>query len=261
MSKVIVAGGGAAGMMAACQAAAGGHQVLLLERNEKLGKKLFITGKGRCNLTNASDTDTLFQSCIRNRKFLYSSIYSFDNQAVMDFFSSHGLALKTERGGRVFPQSDHSSDVIRTLQDLLQSSGVQVRFHSRITKLLIEDGHIAGAEVSCGGRTEVFPCDSLICACGGQSYPSTGSDGQGYELARQAGHTITKLFPSLVPLNVKEDYIREMQGLSLKNVEVTLLSGSKSLSGFRRDAVHPFWSQRAFDPFCQQYCQRLYRQR
>lgn len=229
MSKVIVAGGGAAGMMAACQAAAGGHQVLLLERNEKLGKKLFITGKGRCNLTNASDTDTLFQSCIRNRKFLYSSIYSFDNQAVMDFFSSHGLALKTERGGRVFPQSDHSSDVIRTLQDLLKSSGVQVRFHSRITKLLIEDGHIAGAEVSCGGRTEVFPCDSLICACGGQSYPSTGSDGQGYELARQAGHTITKLFPSLVPLNVKEDYIREMQGLSLKNVEVTLLSGSKKV--------------------------------
>lgn len=229
MSKVIVAGGGAAGMMAACQAAAAGHQVILFEQNEKLGKKLFITGKGRCNLTNASDTDIIFQSCIRNRKFLYSSIYSFDNQAVMDFFSKHGLALKTERGGRVFPQSDHSSDVIRTLQDQLKSNGVKICFHTKITKLLISDGQITGAEISCNGKTETVYADSLICACGGQSYRSTGSDGYGYTLARQAGHTVTKLFPSLVPLNVKEDYIKEMQGLSLKNVSVTLLSGSKKI--------------------------------
>lgn len=229
MSRVIVAGGGAAGMMAACQAAAAGHQVLLLERNEKLGKKLFITGKGRCNLTNASDTDVIFQSCIRNRKFLYSSIYTFDNQAVMEFFSQHGLALKIERGGRVFPQSDHSSDVIRTLQEQLKANGVRIRYHTKITKLLISAGRITGAEVLCGGKTEVVAGDSLICACGGQSYPSTGSDGSGYALASQAGHTVTKLFPSLVPLNVKENYITEMQGLSLKNVKVTLLYGSKKI--------------------------------
>ena len=229
MSKVIVAGGGAAGMMAACQAAAAGHQVLLLERNEKLGKKLFITGKGRCNLTNASDTEQLFSSCVRNRKFLYSSIYTFDNQAVMDFFAGHGLGLKTERGGRVFPASDHSSDVIRTLEDLLKASGVQIRFHTRITKLLIREGQITGVQADCRGRQETYPADSFICACGGCSYPSTGSDGSGYALARQAGHTVTDLLPALVPLNVREDYIREMQGLSLKNVTVTLLAGSKKV--------------------------------
>lgn len=229
MSKVIVIGGGAAGMMAAWKAADLGHQVLLTERNEKLGKKLYITGKGRCNLTNAADIDEIFDACVHSRKFLYSSIYTFDNHAVMDFFSENGLKIKTERGNRVFPQSDHSSDVIRTLQKLLEKTGVEILYGVKVSKLRIEDGKVCGITAEHKGKKVNYDADAVICACGGCSYPVTGSDGSGYDLARQAGHTIAEPRPALVPLNAQEDYIKEMQGLSLKNVSIRLMDGKKKL--------------------------------
>ena len=243
MSRVIVAGAGAAGMMAACAAAMCGHEVLLLEKNEKCGKKLYITGKGRCNLTNAAPTEEFLASIPRNARFLYSSLYTFDNQAVMDFFETQGLPLKTERGNRVFPQSDHASDVIRTLQRAVLTRGVKLRLNTGVQKIQIRDGTVTGVTVrvknqkrtdgsaSSGekSKTEFLPCDALILACGGCSYPSTGSDGGGYALAGQCGHTRTALSPALVPLNVKEGYIRELQGLSLKNVSVALHAGEKKI--------------------------------
>ena len=232
MSKVITVGAGAAGMMAAYAAAMCGHEVLLLEKNEKCGKKLYLTGKGRCNLTNAADLPDIFASVPQNAKFLYSSIYTFDNQAVMDFFESNGLPLKIERGMRVFPQSDHSSDVIKTIKNAMLAQGVQLRLNTEVTKILTEDNKVTGVLASAqkGKKpdTEAFiPADAVILACGGCSYPSTGSDGSGYALAAQCGHTVTPLAPSLVPMNVKEDYIKELQGLSLKNVNISIYAGDK----------------------------------
>ena len=229
MSKVVVIGAGAAGMMASYAAALCGHVVLLLEKNEKAGKKIYITGKGRCNLTNASDLDTLFLAITRNSKFMYSSIYTFDNQAVMDFFESNGLRIKTERGNRVFPQSDHSSDVIKTLQNVLKEYGVQTRLHTEVTSILTEDGRACGVSVNAGRAKEQIYADAVICTCGGFSYPVTGSDGSGYELARACGHRITDIRPSLVPMNVKEEYITRLQGLSLKNVTVSLYFNKKKI--------------------------------
>ena len=229
MSDVIIIGGGAAGMMAAYGAALCGHKVLLLERNEKLGKKLYITGKGRCNLTNASDLDTLFASFVRNSKFLYSSIYAFDNQAVMQLMEDYGLKLKTERGNRVFPQSDHSSDVIKTFHKILKNYQVEICYNTKVTKLLISNQQVTGVEALCNGKKKVWNAHSVILAAGGCSYPVTGSDGQAYELAAQAGHTVLEPKPSLVPLEVKEAYIKEMQGLSLKNVSVVLKKGKREL--------------------------------
>lgn len=229
MSKVVVIGAGAAGMMASYAAALCGHEVLLLEKNEKAGKKIYITGKGRCNLTNASDLDTLFSAITRNSKFMYSSIYTFDNQAVMDFFESNGLRIKTERGNRVFPRSDHSSDVIKTLQHVLKEHGVQTRLHTEVTAILTEDGRACGVSVNAGRAKERIYADAVICTCGGASYPVTGSDGSGYELAKACGHGITDIRPSLVPMNVKEEYIMRLQGLSLKNVTVSLYFNKKKI--------------------------------
>lgn len=229
MSKVVVIGAGAAGMMAAYSAAMCGHQVLVLEKNEKPGKKLFITGKGRCNITNACDADGMFAAFIRNKKFMYSSFYAFDNQAVMDFFEMQGLPLKIERGNRVFPVSDHSSDVIRTLQKTLREYGVEMQYLTTVTDLLLADGVVVGVRAVHNKKTATYPADSVICTCGGCSYPVTGSDGDGYRLAVQAGHTVTTLCPSLVPLVAKEDYIKELQGLSLKNVTASLYAGKKKV--------------------------------
>ena len=229
MSKVIVIGAGAAGMIAAYGAAVCGHQVLILEKNEKPGKKLFITGKGRCNITNASDPDGMFAAFIRNKKFMYSSFYAFDNQAVMDFFESNGLPIKTERGNRVFPVSDHSSDVIKTLQKVLREYGVTVEYLTTVTDLIIEDGMVKGVKAIVNKKTKSYDADSVICTCGGCSYPVTGSNGDGYKLAAQAGHQITELKPSLVPLVTKEGYIKELQGLSLKNVTASLYAGKKKV--------------------------------
>ena len=231
MSKVIVIGGGPAGMFAAIAAAENGHQVLLLEKNEKLGKKLFITGKGRCNITNSSDMEVLFQSVVTNRKFLYSAFYAYDNQMVIDFFEQAGLSVKNERGNRIFPVSDHSSDVIAALQRTLKKDGVEIRLFSEVRTLLYQDTpegdrQVCGVQLSNG---EKLAADDVIVATGGFSYQTTGSTGDGYRFAKEAGHTVTAICPSLVPFNVKEAYVREMQGLSLKNVNVRIYNGKKKL--------------------------------
>ncbi|WP_075719485.1 NAD(P)/FAD-dependent oxidoreductase [Roseburia sp. 499] len=226
MSKVIVIGGGAAGMFAAIQAAEQGHSVVLLEKNEKLGKKIYITGKGRCNITNACDTEELFQNVMRNSKFLYSAFYTCSNYQVMDFFESNGLPIKTERGERVFPQSDHSSDVIATLQRVLKKQGVTVQLHSEVKKLKIEDGQIKGVLLKNGSFLEA---ERVIVATGGCSYITTGSTGDGYRFAREVGHTVTELYPALVPFETEESWIKELQGLSLKNVSVKIEKNGKVL--------------------------------
>lgn len=226
MSKVIVIGGGPAGMAAALAAAENGQQVTLLEKNEKLGKKLYITGKGRCNITNACDTEELFSNVPRNAKFLYSAFYACDNFKVMRFFEEHGLRLKTERGNRVFPESDHSSDVIRTLQNAMRDAGVEVRLFTEVKSLLVKDSRVAGVLLE---NKEKLSGDAVVIATGGFSYQSTGSTGDGYRFAAETGHELVKTTPSLVPFTVKEDYVKEMQGLSLKNVKVSIYQKSRKI--------------------------------
>lgn len=226
MKKVIVIGGGAAGMMAACMAAIEGAQVTLLEKNEKTGKKIYITGKGRCNLTNACQREEFLENVITNPKFLYSAFAQLDNQAVMNFFEKAGCRLKTERGDRVFPVSDHSSDVIAALNGELKKNRVQVMLHTEVSELLLEEGSIKGVLLSDGKKLHA---DAVIIATGGRSYESTGSTGDGYRFAKQAGHTIKDLRPSLVPFVVKEKWCKKLQGLSLKNVAVTLKKEKKKI--------------------------------
>ena len=225
--KVIVVGGGAAGMMAAVSAAGQGHRVQLLERNEKLGKKVYITGKGRCNVTNACELEDFFCNIVSNKKFLYSSLYQFDNQAVMNFFEQAGCPLKVERRHRVFPVSDHSSDVIKALANTLDRLGVQVTFHCRVKDIFCrEDGSVAGVITEKGER---LYADRVILATGGLSYPVTGSDGAIHQVLERHGHKVTALKPALVPLELKEDYGSRLQGLSLKNVNLQLKLGNKKI--------------------------------
>ncbi len=219
-------GGGAAGMMAAVAAAGNGAQVLLLEKNEKLGKKLFITGKGRCNITNAADLEDLFSAVVSNPKFLYSSFYSFTNDQVISFFEELGVQTKVERGGRVFPVSDHSSDVIRALEREMDRLGVEIRLRTEVKELIIENSTVKGVLLSSGKKMYV---DAVIAATGGISYPSTGSTGDGYRFAGQCGHKVTELLPSLVPMEVKEWYAWELMGLSLRNIEIRVTDGKKKL--------------------------------
>ena len=231
MSKVIVVGGGPAGMFAAIAAAENGHEVTLLEKNEKLGKKLYITGKGRCNITNAGDMDALFDNVMTNSKFLYSAFYTYDNQKVIDFFEENGLPTKIERGNRVFPVSDHSSDVIATLQKVLKAKNVEIRLYTRVETLLTENSgemeqKVVGVRLSDGKE---LPADGVILATGGFSYQTTGSTGDGYRFAREVGHSVTEIHPSLVPFYAVESYVKEMQGLSLKNVRVRIRDGKKLL--------------------------------
>ncbi len=227
MKQIIIIGGGAAGMMAAIMAAESGAAVTLLEKNEKTGKKLFITGKGRCNLTNTCPRDEFLDHVISNGKFLYSAFYQMDNQAVMDYFEKAGCRLKEERGGRVFPASDHSSDVIAALNRQMEKKGVTVCLHSAVTEVLkSEQSGVTGVRLSDG---KVLKADAVIIAAGGASYPSTGSDGDGYRLAESLGHTVKEVKPALVPFTVKESWCMEMQGLSLKNVSVTLQNDRKKL--------------------------------
>ena len=226
MERMIVIGGGAAGMLAAIIAARNGKQVTLLEKNEKLGKKLFITGKGRCNLTNACDMEDLFRNIVTNHKFLYSSLYGFDNQTTMDFFEGLGLHLKTERGNRVFPESDHSSDVLRVLEQELRKQKVQVKLRTEVKEISVCDSVIQGVVLSDGSKLNG---DKVIVATGGLSYPSTGSTGDGYRFAKTAGHTIQPCSPSLVPMETEETWCKEIMGLTLKNVSVTLNCGKKKI--------------------------------
>lgn len=226
MGRVLVVGGGPAGMMAAVFAARRGLEVHLLEKNEKLGKKLYITGKGRCNVTNACDVEELFPAVMTNSKFLYSAFYSFTNHDVMDFFEQSGVPLKTERGGRVFPESDHSSDIIRALERELKKAGVKIHLHCEVKNILVDEGEARGVELC--DRT-MMEAEDVIVATGGLSYQSTGSTGDGYRFAKETGHNVTEQKPSLVPLRTKEDYIPRLQGLSLKNTGLTIKNGKKIL--------------------------------
>ena len=226
MSKVAVVGGGAAGMMAAVFAARNENEVYLYEKNEKLGKKLFITGKGRCNLTNTADMEELFAAVVSNPKFLYSSFYSFTNEQTIAFFEELGVKTKVERGGRVFPVSDHSSDVIRGLERELNRLGVHIVLNTEVKELLAVNGSVRGLLLTSGKRTDA---DAVIVAAGGLSYPSTGSTGDGYRMAESCGHKITPLSPALVPMEVKEWYAKELMGLSLRNIGITITDGSKKL--------------------------------
>ena len=225
MSKVLVIGGGAAGMFAAVFAAYNGNEVHLFEKNEKLGKKIYITGKGRCNITNASDMETLFQSVVTNSKFLYSSFYGYTNQDTIDFFERIGVKTKIERGNRVFPVSDHSSDVIAGLTRELRNLGVEIHLYSEVVKVVGKE-KFEYIELKNGQKVKG---DACIVATGGFSYQTTGSTGDGYRFAKALGHEVTDILPALVPLVIKEDYVKELQGLSLRNVKATVLDGKKKL--------------------------------
>lgn len=213
-------------MLAAYSAALHGHQVILLEKNEKLGKKVFITGKGRCNVTNACDVEDLFKNIISNPKFMYSSIYTFDNQAIVDLLTEYGCMTKVERGDRVFPISDHSSDVIFALTRALKDKGVDIRLQTEVTELCMETNHVTGVKTSWG---EVIKADAVIVCTGGLSYPTTGSTGDGYRFAESAGMNIVEPKPALVPLECAEEWCEELMGLSLRNVQVTILDGKKKI--------------------------------
>ena len=226
MSHVIVVGGGAAGMFAAIAAAKNGHQVTLYEKNEKLGKKIFITGKGRCNITNAADMEELFDAVVTNSKFLYSSFYGYTNQNVIDFFEDAGVPVKIERGNRVFPISDHSSDVIRALEREMKKVGVKVCLNTEVKSVEAEKDKFNKVVLK---DTTTQTADACIVATGGLSYRSTGSTGDGFRFAENVGHKVTQCFPSLVPMETKEPWICELQGLSLRNVEAKILDGKKEL--------------------------------
>ena len=231
MKKIIIIGGGAAGMMAAIAAAQNGCHVDLFEKNEKLGKKIYITGKGRCNVTNASDMETMLNQVVTNRKFLYSAFYRFTNEDMMKLLEQCGCPLKVERGNRVFPVSDKSSDVISALQEELKRLHVSIHLRKEVQQLLTSSG--SESENVCSGIQladgKKYYADAVIVATGGISYPSTGSTGDGYRFAKAVGHRITERRPALVPLTVQEAWVKELQGLSLRNVEVTIFSGKKKL--------------------------------
>ena len=217
--KVLVIGAGAAGMMAAISAAQNNAKVIIAEKNERVGKKLFITGKGRCNITNSTPDEEFFDNVVTNSKFLYSAVYSFDSEAVCSFLENEGLKIKEERGKRIFPVSDKSSDVIKTLEKALKKNNVEIRLNCRITDVVVNDGIFLYALTSSG---EKIYADSVIIATGGLSYRSTGSTGDGLTFAQKTGHRIIPALPSLVPLTVKEPFIRELEGLSLKNVSIKM---------------------------------------
>lgn len=216
--KLIVVGGGAAGMMAALFAARAGARVLLLERNEKLGKKVYITGKGRCNVTNAADEEEFMRRILRNPRFMYASFAALSNQELMQLIESLGVPLKVERGERVFPVSDHSNDVIQALRRELERLNVEIRYNCRAASLMADEGRCEGVTTEAG---EKLFADAVILATGGASYPSTGSTGDGYALAEATGHKVEEPLPSLVPIETKESWPATLMGLTLKNVRLS----------------------------------------
>ncbi len=216
--RVVVIGGGPAGMMAASVAGSRGLDVTLIEKNNKLGKKLYLTGKGRCNVTNLCEVEDLIANVPVNGKFLYSAFYTFTNRDLIALLNSLGLETKVERGNRVFPASDKSSDVIKTLERYVRQNNVKV-VQAEAEGIAAEDGAVRGVRLKNG---DFLPCESVIIATGGLSYPSTGSTGDGYRMARDLGHTVTPLRPSLVPLETQEEWPRDAQGLSLKNIGIRL---------------------------------------
>ncbi len=225
MSKVFIIGGGAAGMLAAVIAARNKNEVHIVEKNDKLGKKLYITGKGRCNITNLCEEEEFLDNVVRNKHFMYSSIYSFNPYAVVDFFNSLGLKTKKERGSRIFPVSDKSSDVIKALTLELKRLGVKIHYKSNVSDILISDNKVIG--MVCAGKR--ITCDKLIVATGGLSYASTGSDGSGHKMLANIGHSIISCEQGLVPFNISNEDIKSVTGLSLKNVKLTIKKNKRVL--------------------------------
>ncbi len=245
MKTVCIIGGGAAGLMAAHTAAKNGHRVLLFEKNEKLGKKIYITGKGRCNFTNDCPPEDFLQNVVRGKKFLMGAIYAFPSQKTIDFFEKYGLSVKIERGNRAFPSSDHASDITKTLEKACKMEGVEVYLNEKVTKIYtITPGIIPMSDIEATTSPDVIPmprivkistekgeyfCDEVIVATGGVSYPTTGSTGDGYVFARALGHDVTDIKSGLCGLNLEGDFFKELQGLTLKNVTFTVKSGEKTV--------------------------------
>ena len=225
MAKVIVIGAGPAGIMAAIHASKK-HNVTILDGNDRIGKKLFITGKGRCNVTNSKDISEFFDYIPGNPHFLYSALYSYTNEDTMNFFENVGIKLKVERGGRVFPMSDKSSDIIKGLSIGLKESNVQVKLNSKVTNIIYNANKIVGVEIN--NSTKLYG-DYFIIATGGASYPLTGSRGEGQKFAKKLGHTIIELKPSLVPIELNEPWLKDLMGLSLKNISLSILKNNKVL--------------------------------
>lgn len=229
--RVVVIGAGPAGMMAAGKAAERGIDTILVEKNDRVGKKILISGKGRCNITNNTDIEGLIENIPGNGSFLYSAFYTFSNMDLIAFFNKRGLMTKVERGGRVFPVSDKSKDVVDVLFSYVSGNGAKVLLKSPVQEIKAAGGRIKSVILRNGDEIK---CDSVILATGGASYPGTGSTGDGYDMARKLGHTIVELKPSLVPLVVEEPWVKELQGLSLKNVAVAFInkSGKKVYDDF-----------------------------
>ena len=215
--RVCIIGAGAAGLMAAKYALDGGADVTVLEKNEKAGKKIYITGKGRCNVTNACDKEDLMKNLVRNPRFLYASLATLDNQGIMELFEALGVKLKVERGQRVFPESDHASDITNALESHIRRKGAKIYFNTPVTGLIIEDGEVKGVSTNRG----TMRFDSVILATGGMSYPSTGSTGEGHAFLKEAGHSISPCRPALTPVETEESWPADLMGLTLKNVELT----------------------------------------
>lgn len=226
MEPIVVIGGGAAGIMAAGTGAAKGKKMILLEKNDKLGKKIYITGKGRCNLTNNKDIEELLNHVTTNKNFLYSAFYTFTNQDMINLMNEYGMQTKVERGDRVFPVSDKSSDVIKALKKYMVSNDVNIKLNSEVKEVLTQNGEVQGVRL---GDNTIINCKKVIIATGGMSYASTGSTGDGYKFAKNLGHTIKPLNAGLVPLVVKEDWIKELQGLSLKNISLKAVYKNKEI--------------------------------
>ncbi len=222
MRRIVIVGGGAAGLMAAYYAAEAGASVTLLERNEKLGKKIYITGKGRCNVTNAAEKEAFMKQIVRNPRFMYASLSCLDNFGLMSLIESAGVPLKTERGERVFPESDKASDITFALERLVRKQGASVRLNTRVNGVTVENGHVSGVSTDSG----IVPADAVILATGGLSYPSTGSTGDGMRFAEACGHSLTPTRPALTSIETVETWTADLSGLTLKNVKLTAYSSS-----------------------------------
>lgn len=245
MKKVCVIGGGASGLMCAYTVAQNGHQVVLFEKNEKLGKKIYITGKGRCNFTNDVSSEEFLQNVVRGKKFLMGAIYTFPPQKTIDFFENYGLSVKIERGNRAFPVSDHASDVTKTLEKACKTVGVEIKLSEKVEKITTTMPDIIAMSDIHGGSTSniipmprvakvvtnknEYPFDEIVVATGGVSYPTTGSTGDGYLFAQSVGHKVTDLKSGLCGLNLEGDFYKELQGLTLKNVSLTIKNGAKTV--------------------------------
>ena len=229
--RVVVIGGGPAGMMAAISASQNNNEVWLLEKNNKLGKKLLITGKGRCNVTSSLDMKNFISNVPGNGKFLYSAFDNYTNIDIINFLKKHGVNVKEERGNRIFPTSDKSVDVLSTFEKELKNKNIKIKFNAKVTDIETKDNEVKYVKYEEEGKQKSIEADKVILATGGKTYPQTGSTGDGYEMAKRLGHTITEIKPSLVPLTtsgVSLELCKEMQGLSLKNVSIKIMDTSKN---------------------------------